>query len=57
VRRFGALALLLSWLPVIGDAMCAAAGWLRVPWWAATIAMAAGKLARYLALAWALALL
>jgi membrane protein YqaA with SNARE-associated domain len=57
VRRFGALALLLSWLPVIGDAMCAAAGWLRIPWWAAAVAMAAGKLARYLALAWALALL
>jgi membrane protein YqaA with SNARE-associated domain len=55
VRRFGAFALLLSWLPVIGDALCAAAGWLRVAWWAAAIAMAAGKLARYAALAWALA--
>jgi membrane protein YqaA with SNARE-associated domain len=55
VRRYGSLALLLSWVPVIGDALCAAAGWLRVPWWAAAIAMALGKLARYLALAWALA--
>ncbi len=55
VRRFGAFALLLSWLPVIGDALCAAAGWLRVPSWAAAIAMAIGKLARYMALAWALA--
>ena len=55
VRRFGAFALLLSWFPVIGDALCAAAGWLRIPWWSAALAMAIGKLARYAALAWALA--
>jgi membrane protein YqaA with SNARE-associated domain len=57
VRRYGALALLLSWLPLVGDALCAAAGWLRVPLWAATLAMAAGKLARYLVVAQAAALL
>ena len=57
VRRFGALALLLSWVPLAGDALCAAAGWLRIPWWSAAIAMAVGKFARYMALAWALALL
>jgi membrane protein YqaA with SNARE-associated domain len=55
VRRYGAFALLLSWIPVIGDALCAAAGWLRVPWWSAMIAMCVGKLARYAVLAWALA--
>ena len=47
VRRYGALALLLSWVPLIGDALCLAAGWLRVPVRAAMLAMAAGKLARY----------
>ena len=47
VRKYGAAALLLSWLPLVGDALCAAAGWLRVPWWAATLAMAVGKAARY----------
>jgi membrane protein YqaA with SNARE-associated domain len=51
VRRHGAWALLLSWLPLVGDALCAAAGWLRVPLLAATIAIAAGKLARYLVVA------
>lgn len=51
VRRYGALALLLSWVPLIGDALCLAAGWLRVPFRAACLAMAAGKLARYLAVA------
>jgi membrane protein YqaA with SNARE-associated domain len=57
VRRYGAFALLLSWVPLVGDALCAAAGWLRVKWWAAAIAMAVGKLARYLALAGAIAAL
>ncbi len=52
VRRYGAAALLLSWVPIAGDAMCAAAGWLRVPPWRAAAAMAAGKLARYCAVAY-----
>jgi membrane protein YqaA with SNARE-associated domain len=57
VRRFGAAALLLSWVPFIGDALCAAAGWLKLPWPACTLAMAAGKLARYAVLAQAVTLL
>ncbi len=57
VRRYGAAALLLSWLPFVGDALCAAAGWLRLNWIACTIAMAAGKAARYAAIAHAIALL
>jgi membrane protein YqaA with SNARE-associated domain len=47
VRRHGAWALLASWVPFAGDALCAAAGWMRVHWAAAAAAMAAGKLARY----------
>ena len=57
VRRYGAAALLLSWVPVIGDALCAAAGWLRVPLWSSALALFLGKLARYLAVAQAVALL
>ena len=57
VRHFGAPALLLSWLPFVGDALCAAAGWLRLNWIACTLAMAAGKAARYAALAHAVSLL
>jgi membrane protein YqaA with SNARE-associated domain len=56
VRRFGAAALLLSWLPVVGDALCGAAGWLRLNWIACTLAMAAGKAARYAVVAQAVAL-
>ena len=51
VRRYGAWALVFSWVPIVGDAMCAAAGWLRVGVAPALAAMAAGKLARYLAVA------
>jgi membrane protein YqaA with SNARE-associated domain len=51
VRRYGAAALLLAWLPVAGDALCLAAGALRVRWGAALAAIAAGKLARYLVVA------
>jgi membrane protein YqaA with SNARE-associated domain len=47
MQRWGAPALLLSWLPLIGDLLCVAAGWLRIHWAAATLAIAVGKLARY----------
>ena len=51
VSRYGAPALLFAWLPLAGDALCVAAGWLRI-WWPAALAfMAAGRLARYLAVA------
>lgn len=47
LRRGGAPVLLLSWAPIIGDALCVAAGWLRLPLAAATLFIAAGKFARY----------
>jgi membrane protein YqaA with SNARE-associated domain len=51
MRRFGAPLTFFAWLPVVGDALCAAAGWLRIRWWAALGFMAAGRLARYAAVA------
>ncbi len=45
--RYGTPVLLLSWVPLIGDALCLAAGWLRLSWWQAALFMAAGKFARY----------
>jgi membrane protein YqaA with SNARE-associated domain len=47
VRRRGAPILLLAWVPLIGDALCVAAGWLRLPWLACAVFMAIGKFARY----------
>lgn len=52
VRRHGSLALLLSWVPLIGDALCAAAGLLRLHWLPCLAWMALGKGARYAAIAW-----
>ncbi len=49
VQRFGGWALLLSWLPVVGDGLCLAAGWLRLPFLTCLLAIAAGKLFRYAA--------
>jgi membrane protein YqaA with SNARE-associated domain len=47
LERFGPKACLLSWLPVVGDPMCAVAGWLRLPFWPCLLYMAIGKFARY----------
>ena len=47
MRRWGAPAMLLAWLPVVGDALCVAAGWLKLNWLAVTAFQAAGRLARY----------
>ena len=47
VRVYGTPALLLAWVPLIGDALCLAAGWLRLNWWRAALFMAIGKFARY----------
>ena len=47
VRRWGAPVLLLSWVPIIGDALCVAAGWLRLNVWLSVLFMALGKFARY----------
>ena len=46
LRRYGAAATALAWLPVLGDALCVAAGWLRMHWAAVLAFMAAGRLAR-----------
>ena len=54
VQRFGAPILLLAWLPVVGDPLCAVAGWLRLPFWSCVVYIAIGKFGRYVALVWAL---
>ena len=51
LNRWGAPATFLAWLPLIGDALSAAAGWLRVNWLAALAFMAAGRLTRYIVVA------
>ena len=46
-KRHGPPILLLAWTPIVGDALCAAAGWLRLPPIPCALWMAVGKAARY----------
>ncbi len=54
LRRYGTPVLLLAWLPLIGDALCLAAGWLRLNPWQAALWMMLGKFVRYTIIAVAL---
>ena len=47
VQQWGSPILLLSWVPVIGDPLCVAAGWLRMSWMGALLFIALGKAFRY----------
>ena len=47
VRRYGAPILAFAWLPLVGDALCLAAGWLKLNWAAVAAWSAAGRFARY----------
>lgn len=47
LQRWGAKACVLSWLPVVGDPLCAVAGWLALPFWPCVFYMAIGKFIRY----------
>lgn len=47
IRNWGSPVLLLSWLPIVGDPLCVAAGWLRIHWLVSLIYIALGKAARY----------
>ena len=47
VRKYGSAVLLFAWVPIIGDPLCVAAGWLRLNAWHAAGFIAIGKFARY----------
>ncbi|MDP2006635.1 MAG: YqaA family protein [Rubrivivax sp.] len=47
LEGFGPKACLLSWLPAVGDPLCALAGWLKLPFWPCVMYMAIGKFLRY----------
>jgi membrane protein YqaA with SNARE-associated domain len=47
LQKLGPKACLLSWLPLIGDPLCAVAGWLKLPFWPCLFYMAIGKFLRY----------
>ena len=47
LEKLGPTACLLAWLPVVGDPLCAVAGWLKLPFWPCLGYMAIGKFIRY----------
>jgi membrane protein YqaA with SNARE-associated domain len=47
LEKLGPKACLLSWLPVVGDPLCAVAGWLRLSFWPCVFYMMIGKFLRY----------
>ncbi|WP_210509778.1 YqaA family protein [Pantoea ananatis] len=51
LQRLGPAALLLSWLPVVGDLLCVLAGWLRFGWLPSLLFLAIGKTLRYIVIA------
>lgn len=52
VRRHGAVITVLAPLPIIGDVIAAAAGWLRLPLLPVLSWMLLGRAARYLLIVW-----
>jgi len=52
LQRYGRWLLLLTWLPVMGDALALAAGMLGWPRLSSMLLITLGKAARYAALAW-----
>jgi len=52
VKRWGVGALFFSWLPVIGDGLCFAGGWLKLPLLYSAIAIFIGKAIRYIFVAY-----
>ena len=54
LERLGPKACLLSWLPLVGDPLCAVAGWLRLAFWPCVLYMAIGKFLRYVTMTVAL---
>jgi membrane protein YqaA with SNARE-associated domain len=47
LQERGAPLLLLAWVPLVGDLLCLAAGWLKLNWASCTLFMALGKFTRY----------
>jgi len=52
LQHWGSPILLFSWLPVIGDPLCLAAGWLKTGWLPSLLFIITGKALRYYTLIW-----
>lgn len=51
-QQWGLWSLLFTWLPIVGDALAIAAGYLRFPLYRSALLIFIGKLARYSIILW-----
>ncbi|NRD74862.1 DedA family protein [Shewanella sp. VB17] len=51
IEKYGYWALLLSWVPFMGDLLCLLAGWMKLPLLRSTLMILIGKCIRYLLVA------
>ncbi len=47
LERMGPKAMFFSFLPVVGDPLCAVGGWLKLPFWPSVMWQTIGKFLRY----------
>ncbi|EDQ01229.1 conserved hypothetical protein; putative inner membrane protein [Shewanella benthica] len=47
IDKYGYWALLLAWMPIIGDLLCLLAGWMKLPLLRSTLMILIGKSVRY----------
>ena len=52
VQKWGIPILFFSWMPIIGDPLCLAAGYLRLSFWPSAAMIFFSKFSRYLVLLW-----
>ncbi len=52
VRNKGIWTLFFTWLPLVGDVLCFAGGWLKLPFLQACLIILLGKVGRYVVIAW-----
>lgn len=52
VKKRGIWTLFFTWLPIVGDVLCFAGGWLRLPFLQACSIILLGKFCRYAMIAW-----
>ena len=52
IEQRGVWVLFFSWLPIIGDVLCFAGGWLKLPFITACLIILLGKFSRYAMIVW-----
>jgi membrane protein YqaA with SNARE-associated domain len=52
LKTRGLWVLFFSWLPIVGDVLCFAGGWLKLPLLSAFLTIMLGKFCRYAVIAW-----